>query len=92
MGVQIGAAKIIDRLVELAGPRASVAPGVLNDHGRSEAMSNRTNDSRRYLILLIEYVFDRSPLPLLAFAAISRRIRHGRRGSNARIERSLPNW
>jgi D-lactate dehydrogenase (cytochrome) len=37
MGVPIGAARIIDRLVELVGPRASVAPGVLGDHGRSEA-------------------------------------------------------
>ena len=37
MGVPIGAATIIDRLIEMVGPRASVAPGVLNDHGRSEA-------------------------------------------------------
>jgi len=37
MGVPIGAATIIDHLIEMIGPRASVAPGVLNDHGRSEA-------------------------------------------------------
>ena len=37
MGVPISAATIIGRLIEMVGPRASVAPGVLNDHGRSEA-------------------------------------------------------
>jgi D-lactate dehydrogenase (cytochrome) len=37
MGAPISAATIIDRLTEMVGPRASVAPGVLNDHGRSEA-------------------------------------------------------
>jgi len=37
MGVPISAATIIDRLIEMVGPRASVAPSVLNDHGRSEA-------------------------------------------------------
>jgi D-lactate dehydrogenase (cytochrome) len=37
MGVPINVATIIDRLIEMVGPRASVAPGVLNDHGRSEA-------------------------------------------------------
>jgi D-lactate dehydrogenase (cytochrome) len=37
MGVPISAATIIDRLIEMVGPRVSVAPSVLNDHGRSEA-------------------------------------------------------
>jgi D-lactate dehydrogenase (cytochrome) len=37
MGVLMSASTIIDRLTEMVGPRVSVAPGVLSDHGRSEA-------------------------------------------------------
>jgi len=37
MGAPVSALTIIDRLIEMVGPRATVAPGVLSDHGRSEA-------------------------------------------------------
>jgi D-lactate dehydrogenase (cytochrome) len=37
MGLPITAAAIVDRLAEMVGPRATIARGVLDDHGRSEA-------------------------------------------------------
>jgi D-lactate dehydrogenase (cytochrome) len=37
MGTPIGAAAILDRLAEMVGPRATMARGVLDEHGRSEA-------------------------------------------------------
>jgi D-lactate dehydrogenase (cytochrome) len=37
MGPQVSAATFLDRLVDVIGPRATVARGVLEQHGRSEA-------------------------------------------------------
>ncbi len=37
MGLPINTARIVDRLAEMVGPRATTARGVLDEHGRSEA-------------------------------------------------------